>query len=62
MVCKYGFKVSMSLNTPISPQVFIPDKSNGVDVQGESDAKLDHDRKQKEMAVLAAFGKNRYRQ
>ncbi|CAB3977560.1 kinesin KIF23 [Paramuricea clavata] len=41
------------------PCVFTPDKSNGVDVQGESDAKLDHDRKQKEMAVLASLGKNR---
>ena len=40
-------------------QVFTPDKSNGMDVQSESDAKLDHDRKQKEMALLA-LGKNRY--
>ncbi|XP_028399319.1 kinesin-like protein KIF23 [Dendronephthya gigantea] len=40
------------------PCVFTPDKSNGMDVQSESDAKLDHDRKQKEMALLA-LGKNR---
>jgi hypothetical protein len=32
-----------------------------MDVQSESDAKLDYDRKQKEMAVLSSLGKNRYR-
>ena len=42
-------------------QVFTPDKSNGMDVQSESDAKLDYDRKQKEMAVLSSLGKNRYK-
>ncbi len=41
-------------------QVFTPDKSNGMDVQSESDAKLDYDRKQKEMAILSSLGKNRY--
>ncbi|XP_046857685.1 kinesin-like protein KIF23 [Xenia sp. Carnegie-2017] len=41
------------------PCIFVPDKSNGMDVQCESDAKLDHDRKQKEIAAMASLARNR---
>lgn len=39
--------------------VFVPDKSNGMDVLSEYEAKCEHDKKQKEIAALFGSAKNK---